>query len=35
MLKCDDKAALLRGMEATALSDPVVIQQTTESRLKT
>ena len=35
MLKCDDKAALLRGMEATVLSDPVVIQPETKSRLKT
>ena len=30
MPKCDEKAALLRGMEATALSDPVAIQPTTE-----
>ena len=30
MLKCDDKATLLRGMEATALPDPVVIQPTKE-----
>ena len=30
MLKCDVKAALLTGMEATVLSDPVVIRPTTE-----
>ena len=30
ILKCDDKVSLLRGMEATALCDPVVIQPTTE-----